>query len=267
MSATSAGAPPRRSDGADAPRLEPVAGPAPPGLGDQARRAASAGASAAAAGADGRQGDRQPRAGRGSARPARRRRGASEPAGGRRDEQRQDAPRRRHARPPGRAPAAGARSARAALDLGVAEIRSWRSTSAGSIGRSPGRSKHDGGLGRAARAATSASAAGAKLPVHATIATTFTAHAGRHRLRHPRQPAGLRGRARGRRAAPSADASCGAWATSSATAPTPTPASSSPRGHAAICLAGNHDLAVRGELPLDGVLARRGARGASGRRR
>ncbi len=44
--------------------------------------------------------------------------------------------------------------------------------------------------------------------------------------------------------------SSGASATWSATAPSPTPASSSPR-HAAVCLAGNHDMAVCGELPLD----------------
>ena len=46
-------------------------------------------------------------------------------------------------------------------------------------------------------------------------------------------------------------ASCGAWATSSATAPTPTTAARSPARHATVCLAGNHDLAVTGTLPLD----------------
>ena len=43
----------------------------------------------------------------------------------------------------------------------------------------------------------------------------------------------------------------GASATSSATAPTPTTAASSPASTADVCLAGNHDLAVTGELSLD----------------
>ena len=45
--------------------------------------------------------------------------------------------------------------------------------------------------------------------------------------------------------------SSGAWATSSATAPTPTPASRWRASTRDVCLAGNHDLAVTGELPLD----------------
>ena len=49
--------------------------------------------------------------------------------------------------------------------------------------------------------------------------------AGRDRLRHPRQPPGVRGRARRRSRHPTARR-CGASATSSATAPSPTPASS-----------------------------------------
>ena len=80
---------------------------------------------------------------------------------------------------------------------------------------------------------------------------TSTFHdAGRGRLRHPRQPARLRGGARRHRRRP-AVARSGAWATSSATAPSPTPASSWPASTRPSCLAGNHDLAVRGELPLD----------------
>ena len=61
---------------------------------------------------------------------------------------------------------------------------------------------------------------------------------------------------------------CGAWATSSATAPSPTPACDLARAHAAICLAGNHDLArARRRSPLERVLARRRAGRAAGRRR
>ena len=43
----------------------------------------------------------------------------------------------------------------------------------------------------------------------------------------------------------------GAWATSSATAPIPTTAVALARQHADVCLAGNHDLAVTGDLALD----------------
>ena len=54
-----------------------------------------------------------------------------------------------------------------------------------------------------------------------------------------------------RRRPPPARASCGAWATSSATAPTPTTAARSRAGTPTVCLAGNHDLAVTGTIPLD----------------
>ena len=50
---------------------------------------------------------------------------------------------------------------------------------------------------------------------------------------------------------PTAPRSCGASATSSATARSPTPASRWPRPHCAICLAGNHDLAVVDVLSLE----------------
>ena len=80
----------------------------------------------------------------------------------------------------------------------------------------------------------------------AAHAREASAHAHRPPLRHPRQPAGLRGRAR-RPSRPPGPRSCGASATSSATAPSPTPASRWPSAHCAICLAGNHDLVVLGD--------------------
>ena len=59
----------------------------------------------------------------------------------------------------------------------------------------------------------------------------------------------------------------GAWATSSATAPTPTTASRSRASTARSCLAGNHDLAVTGDLVARRVLRAAPRSPRAGRRR